>query len=576
MPALDAELSIGEIVSDLVEFNDALGDTYDEEDIELVDMAKKLLDSLNMINNTTQCFNSINIEAKIKIISSITNYKVIMTPNTGLMLNCCSCFSKKKRQKKHDAKCALTTVQLIEAMYLSQAYDIKYKCDIIIKDCHQSQKFADILRQISSTTSIFEIKNTLESKSSSKEKLSVLLSRIEIYKAEFLSDKSGVERTSITSPTRFRNVQSALAANPSSSSAYVSYKKANKMLYDVASFGTSLLLFKIDEQFKNIEKYIKALQIIHAAEMHELDLLEVNSFTFNLIEERVLLQTKEDSERIDEVIHAKLVGAAFEWSELKARVSSDSFLSTYFGSADDDIENLFSSVSFISKPVGSNINPKTKTAQKESTVPKGTQKNVSDFFHNIKLPNNKKSHEPLDKDPPIYNLKTQQPIGHQHATKRTAITSTSTKQYSSQDYLPLSTPKTSKSTATAFEVSSSSPPSRPLKETSTESFSLDVIDFEDVPIGSASSGAYLLSDSSSDSISGHGSNRNGNKTNSMFKSKLNSKLNQMSGSISRTASKASAKVSETKEKVSEKVSSSAPRRILKNSYTSLKNKSDIL
>lgn len=574
MPALDAELSIGEICTDLLEFNETIGDTYDEQDMELVDMAKKLLDSLNLINNNTQCFNSINIEAKIKIISSITNYKVIMTPNTGLMSNCFNCCSKKKRQKKHDAKCALTTVQLIESIYLSQVHDINFKCITITKDCHQCQKFADTLRQVSSTTSIFEIKNTMESKSSSKEKLSVLLSRLEIHKMEFLSAKSGVERSTITSPTRFRNVQAALAANPSSSSAYVSYKKANKMLYDIASFGTSLLVFKIDEQLKAIEGYIKALQVIRAAETHELDLLEVNSFTYNLIEERVLLQTKEDSEHIDGVIHAKLVGAAFEWSELKARVSSDSFLSTYFGSADDDIENLFASVSFMSKPVGSNINPKTKTTIQKGN---GTSKNVSEFFNNIKLPNNKKTHEISNDEPPVYNLKTQQPIQQQRdaASKRKAmtITPTSTKQYSSQDYLP---PKTAtKKTATSFDVLSSPPLSPHLNNPSTESITLDVIDFEDVPSGASSSAAYLLSsDSSSDSMSGHGRNGNSIKSNSMFKSKLNSKLNQMSGSISRTASKASAKVSETKEKVSEKVSSSAPRRILKNSYTSLKNKSD--
>jgi hypothetical protein len=592
MSVLDSELSIGEIVSDLEEFNLALGDNYDEEDTELVDMAKKLLENLIKINDNTSCFHSINVEAKIKIIGSITKYKVIMTPNTGLMFTCTSCCSKKKRQKKHDTMCALTTVHLIEAMYLAQVYDVKYKCDSIIKECHDSQKFADILRQVSSTTSIFEIKNTMESKSLSKEKLSVLLSRLETYKEEFLSAKSGESTSAKATPTRFRNVKVSLASNPSSSSSYVSYKKANKMLYDTASFGTSLLLFKIDEKLKTIEGLMKTLQEIRAAEVTELDLLEVNSFTYNLIDEQVLMQTKGDSEQIDGVIHAKLVGASFEWSELKARVSSDSFLSTYFGSADDDIENLFSSVSFMSTPVGigSNIVPKSTSLHKD-IIKKGTSKNVSDFFNNIKLPHNKKPHQDSsDDEPPIYNLKTQKPIDTKPLENNSKLASlkkaaSGAKQYSSGDSL---SPKTShnKKLATTFEPSSSPPPAANLPQPPpAESFTLDVIDFEEVP---TTSSAALLSDSSSDSAlptsfstarkanhnrtrsNNHNSN---NKTNSIFSTKFNSKLNQMSGSISRTASKASAKVSETKEKVSEKVSKSAPQRILKNSYTSLKNKS---
>mmetsp|Transcript_14681 Transcript_14681/g.24367 ORF Transcript_14681/g.24367 Transcript_14681/m.24367 type:complete len:599 (+) Transcript_14681:110-1906(+) len=596
MPALDSELSIGDIVCDLEEFNEAINDTFDEEDSDLFSMSKKLWNSLCQINNGGGCYNSVHIDAKIKIISSITNYKVIMTPDTGLMIRCYGCCSKKKRQKKHNQKCALTTVQLIEAIYLIQAYDINFKCLNLIKECHQSQKFADALRQISSTTSIFEIKNTLESKSTAKEKLSVLFSRLEIHKSEFLTGKNG-ERTSSATPTRFRNIQVALQSNPSSSAAYVSYKKANKMLYDVASFGTSLLLFKIDEKLKVIEECIKELQKYRTQQIKEFDLLEVDSFTHNLISEKVLFQVKSDSERFDGDVHGRLVGAAFEWSELKSRVSSGSFLSSYFGSADDDIENLFSTSTFMSSSgSGSNVSPKSNLANNHNKEKKGTQ-HVSEFFNNIKLPHNKKPNKDdgeggkrgliaNDDEPPIYNLQTKAPVETTSAPKRKAITSTSMKKYSSEDYLP--PPKAPlQKMATSFEVEPPHTSPLPLKDSVNESFSLDVIDFEDAPSNPMSSG--LLSDESSSSntssrsfssarkvkhMGGTGGVNSNGQNKSIFSSKFNSKINEMSGSISRTASKASAKVAETKEKVSEKVSSSAPRRMLKNSYTSLKNKSD--
>lgn len=574
MSTMDSELSIGDIVCDLEEFNVTIHDTYDDEDSELVGMAGKLLDSLSRINNGTGCYNSINVDAKIKIIGSITNYKIIMTPDTGLLLRCTGCCTKKKRQKKHNQKCALTMVQLIEAIFLTQVYDVKFKCDTSIRECHLSEKFADTLRQVSSTTSIFEIKNTLESKASSKEKLAILFSRLEIHKSEFLSAKSG-ERSNSATPTRFRNVQVALASNPSSSAAYVSYKKANRMLHDVASFGTSLLLFKIDEQLKEIEGYIKLLQKCRTQEINEFDLLEVDSFTHNLISEKVLMQVKADSENIDGEVHGRLVGAAFEWSELKSRVSSHGFLSSYFGSADDEIENLFSSTSFMSTPgIGSNIVPKAQQSSSEQNK-KG---NVSEFFNSIKLPHNTKTVQD-NNEPPIYNLQTKTPVDAKPVPKRNPITAVSTKKYSSEDYLP---PRTTHRTATSLEPTpSQSTPSIPLEESTNESFTLDVIDFENS--AAMSSSALLSDDSSSSNVSAKsfstarkskpkGGSNNG-KTNSIFSSKFNTKINEMSGSISRTASKASAKVAETKEKVSEKVSSSAPRRILKNSYTSLKNKS---
>jgi hypothetical protein len=561
--SLKLELSLSDIINDFEEFNSAIDDV-DEQDSDMAGMATKLLLNLGTINNT--CYSSFDTEAKIKIITCITNFKVIMTPNTGLMFRCSNCCAKRKRQKKHDQKCALTTVQLIESVYLVQAYAVKSKCAAMIQECMHSKKFADTLRQISSTTSIFEIKNTLESKASSKEKLSILMSRIELYKEEFLSARSDETRSGVSAsatPTRFRNIRVALASNPNTSTSYGSYKKANKMLYDVASFGASLLLFKIDEQLKTLDEYMKILQKARTEEISELDSFELSAFTCNLIDESVLVQTKEYSENIDGDIHGKLVEAASEWSQLKLRVSSESFLSTFFGSADDDIESLFSSVSFMSPSTpSSNINPRTKSCDKESDVTKNTSKNVTEFFNNIKLPHNKKPRD--HPEPPIYNLYTKQPIG-------TSTNNKPIKKYSSEDYLPLS-----------IITQPSSPPSPPPPLSSIEepqelspSLSLEVIDFEDSPTGG------LLRDTRTSSSSGSGSNSNSSgtstsngKINSKFSSKFNSKINQMSGSISRTASKASAIASETKGKVSEKVATSAPRRILKNSYSSLKNKSD--
>ena len=586
MKSLDAELTIDDIVNDVEEFHRALGDDYDEHDTDLVDMGKKLQVCLSGIRRgkTSSSYASMDIDTKIKVITCITNYKLIMTPSSDFF----SCCSKKKRQLQHEKRSALNSLQLIESIFLIQAHDVGYKCDLIVKECHYSQKFADILRQISSTTSIFEIKNSIDSKSQAKEKLSVLLSRLEIYKEEFLSSKGNENSTMESTPTRFRNIQVALATHPSSSTSYVSYKKANKMLHDVATLGTSLLLFKIDEKLKEIEDYIKLLKNIRLTEVSELDMLEVNGFTYSLIEENEILKMKRDSERMDDSIHGKLVGASFEWSELKERVSSSSFLSAYFGSADDDIENLFSSASFMSTNVGSNVIPKSKTVEGKNDNTKSS-KNVSDFFNNIKLPHNKKPQTMHAEEPPIYNLKTQQPVDDSYdkpkrliskKAKRNALSPGIKMENNNVDGIPQ---RISKKTATAFE----SPLTMSHQAVESSALSLDVIDFEDGLAMSSSSA--LLSDSSSDSsrksfstaLKSRRNNRqlgdqNNSKTKTIFSSNFNAKLNQMSGSISRTASKASAKVSETKEKMSDKVSSSAPSRMLKNSYTSLKNKSDVL
>jgi hypothetical protein len=304
----------------------------------LLTLVSNLCGHIQTICNSDQKVGDIGIDVLIRINYDINECKALMSELNHKSWCCCL---SKPNNPGQNRMCAVVRIRLLEAIYIMRASAIDARCGLLFDDVKQSNELADVISDMSGRTAILDLKDSWESKAAVQTSLLQLLHRIEKFNHVFTGGSTG---SPDQNPKRIKTLQKFLATPPGSMSALKDYTQANRMLYDMASLGASLLAYSAGERQEEVSAMVTALKTAREEELRLFrsvlneDESEEGAAGRDLIssEDEDVRSIAEYSVHYDLRVNNRLIAAAAMWSELQERLSCSGFLAPYFGNASGD------------------------------------------------------------------------------------------------------------------------------------------------------------------------------------------------------------------------------------------------
>jgi trimeric autotransporter adhesin len=144
------------------------------------------------------------------------------------------------------------------------------------------------------------------------------------------------------------------------------YRQVNHSLHDLCQFGSKLLLFKCEMKSNELTSLLSLAQLAQQTQQTSFLTLETSypSLVISKFSPHFLI-IKESLELIHHNLSTSLVELSHRWSLLRTTVASPTFLSSYFGSGDEDLDEMFP-IS-ISSTSSSSTRPSMKTSSSTSS-----------------------------------------------------------------------------------------------------------------------------------------------------------------------------------------------------------------
>jgi hypothetical protein len=295
-----------------------------------------------------------------KFISIIEEYLYLMQykKSSSCLSRLCQCFSSAKKSKYQpsssrstsppssapiplDEQYALMETNLLEGIFLLRLHLLDSQFTQLSSDYQYAQQFSQILSETSSSTAFFTLphQDTLQDKYFCREKLRKLFYSLNEYRGEFIVTRLGrVEE----SPKRFRDIQEALQESHEKPEMKREYRRVNHLLHDLCLLGTKLLVFKCEEKGGKVSDLMCLAREIESDEKMAVAVLDgsYSTVVMSRVSSRrdVMRETIESSQQR---LYVSLVELSHRWSSLRANITAPTFLSAYFGSGDEDLDELF-------------------------------------------------------------------------------------------------------------------------------------------------------------------------------------------------------------------------------------------
>jgi hypothetical protein len=378
----------------------------------IISLASLLSYRLREYENTTVSLSELDSNLSQKLSSLLKEYFSIMKHKKSYLSSCfkylccfCSSQNSSKSNLSKEETFAIMESQFIEVIYFLRIQILQQNLQELINNYQYAHNFSTTLSEISSSTAFFTFSDhfTIEEKYLCREKLRKLFYSLNEYKTEFIHQpnkmnkyRSGYTTTPLTTntkyqsgytttppttntthytridgrtsvvekdedtPKRFHDIQIILQASHDQQNLKKAYRQVNRSLHNLCQLGIKLLLYKIDIKINDVTNLLALLHTIETDQQKAFHTLEISysskliskfSSNFSLIQESMTLSHHN--------LTTSLVELSHRWSLLRANVTSPTFLSSYFGSGDEDLDEMFPSSS---ASTSSSIRPKMNSS----------------------------------------------------------------------------------------------------------------------------------------------------------------------------------------------------------------------